>query len=99
MRNERLITAAGAGLDAETFGDPDDPAILLLADPGGPAGRWPDEYCARLATGLRFVIRCTASPGGGAADPAAAPAALLTALDTGPAHIVAAPWASGLCGG
>jgi hypothetical protein len=46
MGSERLIRVAGGDLHAETFGDREYPAVLLLADP---AGRWPDEYCSRLA--------------------------------------------------
>lgn len=78
MGNRRPAGTHGAGPHAETFGGREDPAILLLADPAG----WrPQERCSRLAAGLRFVIRHTAEPAGAAA--------LLTALDAGPAHIVA----------
>ena len=83
------IRAADIDLHADMFGDRGDPAILLLAEPADLAGRWRDEYCSRLAAGLRFVIRYAgATAGKTATDTAADVAVLLTALDTGPAHIV-----------
>ena len=92
MRSQRLIQSAGAALRTETLGDRTYPAILLLADPAHPAGAWRDELCLRLAAGLRFVIRYAGRPAGSppapAAELAADAVAVLTALDTGPAHVV-----------
>jgi pimeloyl-ACP methyl ester carboxylesterase len=40
-----------------TFGDPADPAILLIAGATGSMDWWEEEFCERLAAGSRFVIR------------------------------------------
>jgi pimeloyl-ACP methyl ester carboxylesterase len=48
---------AGVRLCVETFGDPRDPAILLIAGMSGSMDEWDEEFCARLAAGPRFVIR------------------------------------------
>jgi pimeloyl-ACP methyl ester carboxylesterase len=54
---ERMISANGAELATEAFGDPTHPPILLLM--GGMASMlwWPDEFCRRLASHHRHVIR------------------------------------------
>jgi pimeloyl-ACP methyl ester carboxylesterase len=44
-------------LCVETFGDPADPAILLIMGSGASMDFWEDEFCARLQAGGRFVIR------------------------------------------
>ena len=41
----------------ETFGEPTDPALLLMAGDAGSMDWWDDEFCRRLAAGGRFVIR------------------------------------------
>jgi len=41
----------------ETFGDPGDPAILLVMGSSGSMDWWEDDFCQRLAAGHRFVIR------------------------------------------
>ncbi|MFT4189360.1 MAG: alpha/beta hydrolase [Aeromicrobium sp.] len=41
----------------QTFGDPSDPAVLLVMGLGGPMGWWDTEFCARLAERGFFVIR------------------------------------------
>ncbi|HEY3001539.1 MAG TPA: alpha/beta hydrolase [Kribbellaceae bacterium] len=53
----RIVTANGAGLCTETFGDPGDPAVLLLAGATCSMDWWEDEFCERLAAGGRYVIR------------------------------------------
>ena len=50
----RIVRANGVDLCAETFGDPADPAILLV---GNSMLSWEDEFCERLAAGSRFVVR------------------------------------------
>jgi pimeloyl-ACP methyl ester carboxylesterase len=50
----RIVRANGVDLCAETFGDPADPAILLV---GNSMLSWEGEFCERLAAGSRFVIR------------------------------------------
>jgi pimeloyl-ACP methyl ester carboxylesterase len=54
---ERIVQANGAELCVETFGDPADPALLLIAGNGGSMLAWEDEFCARLAAASRFVVR------------------------------------------
>jgi len=55
--NERMIQANGVDLCIETFGDPADPAILLIGGAAASMDWWEDEFCRRLATSDRHVIR------------------------------------------
>lgn len=55
--NDEIVMANGVELCLETFGDPADPAILLIAGATGSMLSWDDELCERLAAGARFVIR------------------------------------------
>ena len=48
---------SGIELCHETFGSPDDPAVLLIMGLGGPMGWWDSEFCAGLADHGFFVIR------------------------------------------
>jgi pimeloyl-ACP methyl ester carboxylesterase len=48
---------SGIELCYETFGSPDDPAVLLIMGLGGPMGWWDSELCAGLAEHGFFVIR------------------------------------------
>ncbi len=52
--NERIVHANGVDLCVETFGDRGGPAILLA---GASMLSWENEFCERLASGPRFVIR------------------------------------------
>jgi pimeloyl-ACP methyl ester carboxylesterase len=54
---ERLVEVNGVELCLETFGDPADPAVLLIMGAGGSMLAWHEELCQRLAAGRRFVIR------------------------------------------
>jgi pimeloyl-ACP methyl ester carboxylesterase len=54
---QRLVRANGVDLCVETFGNPTDPAILLIGGIGSSMDWWEDEFCERLAAGGRFVIR------------------------------------------
>ena len=54
---ERIVRANGVDLCVETFGDPADPAILLVHGAAASLLAWEDEFCERLAAGSRFVIR------------------------------------------
>ncbi len=47
----------GVGLCTESFGDPGDPAILLVMGLGGSMLWWQEEFCRLLAGRGRFVIR------------------------------------------
>jgi len=48
---------SGIELCYETFGTPDDPAVLLIMGLGGPMGWWDSELCTDLAEHGFFVIR------------------------------------------
>lgn len=54
---ERIVQTNGVTLATESFGDPADPAILLIMGGGASMDWWEDEFCERLATAGRFVIR------------------------------------------
>jgi pimeloyl-ACP methyl ester carboxylesterase len=54
---DHIVQANGAALCVETFGDPADPAILLIHGAGSTMLSWDEELCERLARGARFVIR------------------------------------------
>jgi pimeloyl-ACP methyl ester carboxylesterase len=54
---EKIVRANGVDLCVETFGDPADPAILLIMGAAASMLSWQDEFCERLAAGSRFVIR------------------------------------------
>ncbi len=54
---ERMIEANGVSLCTESFGDPADPAILLVMGIGGSMLWWDEQFCRMLAGGGRFVIR------------------------------------------
>jgi pimeloyl-ACP methyl ester carboxylesterase len=57
MTSERIVGANGVDLCLETFGDPTDPAILLIAGAASSMLSWEGDFCERLAAGSRFVIR------------------------------------------
>jgi pimeloyl-ACP methyl ester carboxylesterase len=63
-----IIEANGSDLCVETFGDPADPAILLIHGAGNTMLSWDEELCARLAAGHRFVVRYD-SRGAGRSEP------------------------------
>ncbi|MFD2024609.1 alpha/beta fold hydrolase [Promicromonospora aerolata] len=60
---ETLLDVPGARLCAETFGDPADPAILLIGGIASAMDWWHEDFCQALAAGDspsgpgRFVIR------------------------------------------
>ena len=54
---ERMVEANGVELCTESFGDPADPAILLVMGAGGSMLWWEEGFCRLLARGGRFVIR------------------------------------------
>ncbi len=56
-RRLRLVPVNGVDLCVETFGEPADPAVLLIMGGGASMDWWEDEFCERLAAGSRFVIR------------------------------------------
>jgi pimeloyl-ACP methyl ester carboxylesterase len=54
---ERMVTANRVELCTEPFGDPADPAILLIMGAGGSMLWWEEGFCRLLVEGGRFVIR------------------------------------------
>ncbi len=54
---ERVISARGVQLWSEDFGDPADPALLLIMGANASAMVWPDEFVELLVAGGRHVIR------------------------------------------
>jgi pimeloyl-ACP methyl ester carboxylesterase len=55
--SETIVEANGVDLCVQTFGDPADPAIVLIHGAATSMLGWEDEFCERLAAGTRFVIR------------------------------------------
>jgi pimeloyl-ACP methyl ester carboxylesterase/SAM-dependent methyltransferase len=108
MAAERMVHVNGVDLCVETFGDPDDPAILLIGGQSAPMDWWEDEFCARLAAGLRYVVRYDhRDTGRSVSYPAGAPpytgedlsddaAGLIVALGVGRAHLVGVSMGGGI---
>jgi pimeloyl-ACP methyl ester carboxylesterase/SAM-dependent methyltransferase len=106
--NERFVTVGGVDLCVETFGDPAHPAILLISGLGASMDWWPDEFCRRLAAGLRHVIRydhrdtgrsvtaAPGSPGYGSDELNTDAIGLLDALGADRAHIVGISMGGGI---
>jgi pimeloyl-ACP methyl ester carboxylesterase len=47
----------GAQICVETFGDPADPAVLLIMGGAASMDRWEEPFCVQLAAAGRYVIR------------------------------------------
>jgi pimeloyl-ACP methyl ester carboxylesterase len=54
---DRILRANGVDLCVETFGDPADPAVLLIMGSSASMDWWESDFCERLAAAGRFVIR------------------------------------------
>jgi pimeloyl-ACP methyl ester carboxylesterase len=97
---ERIVSANGIELCYETFGDPRQPALVLVMGLGFQLVHWPDEFCRQLAERGFSVVRfdnrdagrSTHLPGAGytLADMAADVIGLLDALGIGRAHVAGA---------
>ncbi|MFI6817697.1 alpha/beta fold hydrolase [Nonomuraea sp. NPDC050328] len=97
---ERMFNVNGIDLATETFGDPADPAILLIHGGGHCLLNWEEEFVRRLAAGQRYVVRYDSRDAGrSTGSPAGAPphalrdlvadaAALIGALGLERAHLV-----------
>jgi pimeloyl-ACP methyl ester carboxylesterase len=57
MSNDKIVQANGVGMCVGSFGDRADRALLLIRGAPSSMDRREDEFCARLAAGLRFVLR------------------------------------------
>lgn len=98
--SERILSVNGAELSAELFGDPADPAILLIHGGGHSLLNWDEEFVQRLAAGGRHIIRYDSRDAGRSTTyPVGAPpydlgdlvadaAALIDGLGLSTAHIV-----------
>ncbi len=95
-----MIPVGDVELCVQTFGDSQDPAILLIHGAAASMIWWEDELCARLADRERFVIRYDQRDTGRSSnDPAGHPAydmtdlaedaiGILDALDVKKAHVL-----------
>lgn len=102
------VLANGVRLCVQTFGDPTDPTVLLIAGAASPMDGWDEEFCARLAAGGRHVVRYDQrDTGRSVVSPAGAPdytftdlladaVGLLDALKVGRAHLVGISMGGGL---
>jgi len=54
---DTMVPVNGIELCADTFGEPTDAALLLIAGATATMDFWDDEFCRRLAAAGRFVIR------------------------------------------
>ncbi len=89
---ERIVRANGVDLCAETFGDPADPAILLIHRAGNTMLSWDEELCERLAAGRRIVVRLFPYAHGVALADEIAGAELLALEHTGHEYFPRATW-------
>jgi pimeloyl-ACP methyl ester carboxylesterase len=106
--NERVIRVNGLEIATEAFGDPGHAPVLLIM--GGMASMlwWPEEFCERLASRSRYVIRYDqrdtgrstsyplGQPGYSLRDLAADAVGLLDALGIDRAHVVGVSMFGGL---
>ena len=108
MTTEKLYAVNGVELCAETFGDPADPAILLIHGATASMLWWDAELCRLLADRGRYVIRYdqrdtgrstsypVGRPGYSQRDLAADAIGLLDALGVDRAHVVGQSWSGGI---
>ena len=100
MRSRSIEHINGVDLCVETFGEATDPPLLLIGGASSSMDLWEDEFCERLASGGRRVIRYDhRDTGESTSYPAGAPAyggddlyadavSLIERLADGRAHVV-----------
>jgi pimeloyl-ACP methyl ester carboxylesterase len=105
---ESIYPVNGVEVCAETFGDPADPAVLLIHGASASMLWWPERLCAQLAGRGRYVIRYDqrdtgrstsyppGRPGYALRDLAADAVGLLDALGIERAHVVAVSMSGGV---
>lgn len=105
---ETMLDVPGARLCAETFGDPADPAILLIGGIASAMDWWDEDFCRALAAGGRFVVRYDhRDTGRSRTDPPGAPSytgddlaldpvRVLDALGVDRAHLVGVSMGGGI---
>jgi pimeloyl-ACP methyl ester carboxylesterase len=105
---ERIVAVDGVELCVEAFGDPDDPAVLLVGGSTASMDYWDPEFCDRLAAAGRYVVRYdhrdtgrsqswpARSPGYTAADLTADPLRVLDGLGIARAHLVGVSMGGGI---
>jgi pimeloyl-ACP methyl ester carboxylesterase len=52
-----MVRANGVDICIELFGDPSEPAVVLIMGSSAAMDWWEDEFCRRIAAGGRFVLR------------------------------------------
>lgn len=86
---ESIATVDGVRLCLETFGDPGDPAVLLLAGMNQSMDVWDPAFCGRLAAEGRFVVRYDHRDAGrSASSPPGEPDYGVTDLDEDAARVL-----------
>ncbi|MBW0117297.1 alpha/beta fold hydrolase [Pseudonocardia abyssalis] len=105
---ETRVATAGAELCVQTFGSPEDPAVLLIAGAASSMDWWEDAFCARLAEGGRYVVRYdhrdtgtstswpAGEPGYTGADLTADALGVLDGLGVAAAHVVGISMGGGI---
>lgn len=105
---EKLVEISDAALCVETFGNPANPAVLLVDGAAASMLWWETELCERIARGDRFVIRYDnrdtgrstsyppGRPGYTFTDLAGDALDILDALDVERAHIVCRSMSGGI---
>jgi pimeloyl-ACP methyl ester carboxylesterase len=105
---ERIETVDGVRLCLETFGDPGDPAVLLLSGMSQSMDAWDTAFCERLAAEGRHVVRYdhrdagrsasgpVGEPGYGVADLDEDAARVLDAAGVTAAHLVGLSMGAGI---
>jgi pimeloyl-ACP methyl ester carboxylesterase len=100
MGEERMVPLDGVELCVRDFGDPEDPALLLVGGMSSSMDWWEDGFCERLAAAdlhvVRYDLRDTGrstsyppgEPGYTGADLRADVVGLLDVLGIGRAHLV-----------